>query len=69
MAIILERHNDAVVHRDVVSVVPGLEGFDQNYIGVDVVCQHKVVVAAAVSDVEADHVVCAELDDRLTEDI
>ena len=50
MAVILETRHDAVVRRDAVSVVPGLEGFDQNGIGVDMVHQYNVVVATAGAD-------------------
>ena len=53
MAAILDPCHDAVVRRGVVLVLPGLKGFDQNGIGVDVVRQHNVVVAAAVADREA----------------
>ena len=69
MAAILETRHDAVVRRDVVSVLPGLEGFDQNGIGVDVVRQHNSVAAVAVADGEAAHVVCVELADGLNDDV
>ena len=69
VAAILEPHHDVVVRHDAVSVVPGLEGFDQNGICVDLVRQHNVVVAAAGADGEADHVVCVELSDGLTDDV
>ena len=69
MAAILEPRHDAVVHRNVVSVVPGMEGFDHNGIGINVVCQHNVVVAAAGADGEAAHVVCEELAHGLTDDV
>ena len=58
MAVILETRHDAVVRRDAVSVVPGLEGFDQNGIGVDMVRQYNVVVATAGADREAAHFIC-----------
>ena len=47
VAAILETRHDTVLRRNAVSVVPGLEGFDHNDIGVDVVRHHNVVVAAA----------------------
>ena len=69
MADILDTRHDSVVIRDAVSVVPRLEGFDQNGIGVDVVRQHNVVVADAVADREAAHAVCVDIDYGLTEDV
>ena len=51
------------------SVVPGMEGFDQNDIGVDMVRQHNAVVAAEGSDREASHVICVDLADRLNDDV
>ena len=67
VAAILEPRHDAVVLRDAVLVVPVLEGFEQNGIGVDMVRQHNAVVAAEGSDREAAHVVCVELADGLNE--
>ena len=69
MADILDTRHDSVVIRDAVSVVPRLEGFDQNGIGVDVVRQHNVVVAVAVSDGEASHVICVEFAYGLNDDV
>ena len=67
VAAILEPRHDKFVRRNVVSVVPGLEGLYQNGIGVDVVCQYNLMVAAEGSDREAAHVVCVELADGLNE--
>ena len=69
VATILKTCHDAVVRRYAVSVVPGLEGFEHNDIGVNMVLLHNVVVATEVADVEAAHVVCVELADGLTEDV
>ena len=69
MAAILETRHDTVIRRDLVSVVPGLEGFNQNGIGVDVLRQHNVVVAVAVSDGEASHVICVEFAYGLNDDV
>ena len=69
VAAILETRHYAVVRLNALSIVPGLEGFDQNGIGVDVVRQHNVVVAVAGSDRDADHVVCVELADGLKEGV
>ena len=69
VAAILEMRHDAVVCRDAVSVMTGLEGFDQNGIGVDVVHQHNIVVATEVADREAAHVICVELADGLNDDV
>ena len=69
MAAILDTHHDAVLRRDAVSVVPGLEGFDQNGIGVNVVHQNNVVVATAVADREAAHVICVELAGGINDDV
>ena len=69
MAAILDTRHDSVVIRDAVSVVPRLEGFDQNGIGVDVVRQHNVVVAAAGADGEADRVICVELADGINDNV
>ena len=66
---ILETRHDAVVRCDVVLVVPGMEVFDQNGIGVNMVRQHNVVVAAAGADGEAAHVICLELDNGLNDNI
>ena len=51
------------------AVVPGLEGFDKNDVGVDVVGEHYVVVAAAGADGEAAHVVGVELGDGFNADV
>ena len=49
--------------------MPVLEGFEQNGIGVDMVRQHNVVVAATGADGEADHVAYVDLADGLTDDV
>ena len=69
MAAILETRHDAVVRRNEVSVVPRLEEFDHNGIGVDVVRQHNVVVSTEGADGEAAHVICVELADGITDDV
>ena len=58
VAVILETRHDVVVRRDAVLVVPILEGFDQNVISVNLVCQHNVVVADVGADGGADHAIC-----------
>ena len=66
---ILETCHDAVVCRDAVSVVPGLERFDQNGIGVNVVRQQNAVFAAAGADGEVAHVICVELAGGINDDV
>ena len=56
----LEAGNDAGVGRDAVTVFPYLEGLDEYGVGVAVVCDHQVLVAAAGADWEASCVVCVE---------
>ena len=51
------------------AVVLGLEGFDKNDVGVDVVGEHYVVVAAAGADGEAAHVIGVELGDGFDADV
>ena len=51
------------------AVVLGLEGFDKNDVGVDVVGEHYVVIAAAGVDGEAAHVVGVELGDGFDADV
>ena len=46
----------------------GLEGIDENDVGVDVVGEHYVIIAAAGADGEAAHVVGVELGDRFDAD-
>jgi hypothetical protein len=55
--------HEVVVGWDAVSVVAGLEGFDEDGVGVTVVGQHEVLVAAARPYGEASHVVREELAD------
>ena len=50
------------------AVVLGLEGFDKNDVGVDVIGEHYVVVAAAGADREAAHVVGVEFADGFDAD-
>ena len=59
----LEAGHDAGVGRDVVAVSLCLEGLDEDGVGVAVVCDHQVLVAAAGADGEASCVVCVERDD------
>ena len=56
----LEAVHDAGVGRDAVAVFPCLEGLDEDGIGVAVVGDHQVFVAAAGADGEASYVVCVE---------
>ena len=51
------------------AVVFGLEGFNKNDVGVDVIGEHCVVVAAAGADGEAAHVVGVELGDGFDADV
>ena len=69
MVAILETCHDAVVRRDAVLVLPGMEGFDQNGIGVDVVRQHNVVIDSVGADGEAAHFICVELADGIKYDV
>ena len=56
----LEAGHDTGVGRDVVAVFPCLEGLDEDGVGVAVVSDHGVLVAAAGADWEASCVVCVE---------
>ena len=56
----LEAGHDAGAGRYSVTVLPCLEGLDECGIGVAVVCDHQVLVAAAGADWEASCVVCVE---------
>ena len=58
-----EATHEFIVGWNAVSVVAGLEGFDEDGVGVTVVGQHEVLVAAARPYVEASHVVHEELAD------
>ena len=46
----LEAGHDTGVGRDAVAVFPCLEGIDEDGVGVAVVSNHEVLVAAAVAD-------------------
>ena len=50
------------------AVVLGLEGFDKNDVGVDVVGEHYVVITAAGADGEAAHVVGVKFADVVDSD-
>ena len=56
----LEAGHDAGVVRDAVAVFPCLEGIDEDGVGVAVVGDHQVLVAAVGADGEASCVVCVE---------
>ena len=51
------------------AVVLGLEGFNKNDVGVDVVGEHYVVSAASGADGKAAHVVGVELGDGFDADV
>ena len=57
----LETLHDVFVGRDVMAIVAALEGFDENSVGVAMVSQHDVLVAAARVDREAIHVIYKQL--------
>ena len=63
VAACLETGHKTRVGWDAVSVVARLEGFDEDGIGVAVIGQHDVLIAAAQTDREAAHVVCEEFAD------
>ena len=56
----LELGHDASVGRYAVAVFSCLEGLDEDGVGVSVVGDHQVLVAAAGADREASCVVCVE---------
>ena len=62
----LEAGHDMGVGRDAVAVFLYLEGLDEYGVGVAVVCDHQVLVAAAGADWEASCVVCVERYDVLS---
>ena len=61
----MEMGHEAFGSGKAVVVVLGLEGLDENDVGVDVIGKHCVIIAAAGADREAAHVVGAELGDGL----
>ena len=60
VAVSLEAGHDTGVGRDAVAVFPCLEGLNEDGVGVAVVSDHEVLVAAAGADWEASCVVCVE---------
>ena len=60
MAARLEAGHDAGVCGDTVAILAGLEGFDEDGVGVAMVGNHEVLIAAAGSDWEAACVVGVE---------
>ena len=64
LASLLEIGHDASVGWYAVAIMFGLEGFDEDGIGVTVVGEHDVLVATARSNGEAAHIVSEELADR-----
>ena len=60
----LEADHDAGVGRYAVAVFLCMEGLDEDGVGVAVLCDHKVLVAAAGADGEASCVVCVERADE-----
>ena len=69
VAVSLEAGNDTGVGRDAVAVFLCLEGIDYDGVGVAVVGDHEVLVAAAGADWEASCVVCVEHDDGFHPDV
>ena len=69
MAASLEVGHDMGVGRDAVAVFPCLEGLDENGVGVAVVSNHEVLVAAAGADWEASCVVYVERADGFYPDV
>ena len=59
----LEAGHDAGIGRGAVAVFSCLEGLDEDVVGVAVVGDHQVLVAAAGADGEASCVVCVECAD------
>ena len=60
VAFCLEAGHDAGVSGDAVAIFSCLEGFDEDGVGVTVVCYHEVLIAVAGADREAPCVVCVE---------
>ena len=58
---VLEAVNDAVVGIDVVVVLLGLEGFDEEDVAFTVVGKHDILVASAGADREATHVAIVQI--------
>jgi hypothetical protein len=58
MAMGPETFHEPIVGGNAMPVVTGLEKFDENGIGVAVVCYHHILIAAARLYREATHVIC-----------
>ena len=69
VAVLLQAGHDAVGCGEAVAVVLGLEGLDHDSVGVDVVGEHDVLVAAARADGEAAHVVGVKFADVVDADV
>ena len=69
MAMLLEHGHDGGAGGDAVVIILGLERFNMDYIGVTVVSEHDVLVAATGVDREAAYVVREELADGLYPDV
>ena len=65
MPAFLEARHDAVVGSKAVSVVFGMEWFQQDGVGVDVKGQHNVAVAAEGSNWEAYHAIRLHFSDGI----
>ena len=65
----LEAGHDTSVGRDAVAVFLCLKGLDSDAVGIAVVGDHEVLVAAAGADSEASCVVCVERADRFHSDV
>ena len=69
MPVLLDAGHDAVFCNKVMTIITGLEGFDQDDVGVYVVGEHDEVFSNARSDGETTHVVSVELAYGLYPDI
>ena len=68
MAASLEAGHDAGVGGDAVAVFLCLEGLDEDGVFIAVIGHHQVLIAAAVADGEAAHVIGVEVGDGLDAD-
>ena len=69
MATLMEAVHDPLVGSDMMEVLLGLEGIDQDFVAAAVVGQHDVLVATTRSDGETTHVIGVEFSGVLNTDV
>ena len=69
VATLMEAVHDPLVGSDMMEVLLGLEGIDQDFVAAAVVGQHDVLVATTRSDGETTHVIGVEFSGVLNTDV